>query len=57
VKHDQLCDAAKKAIDRVHGDTSVSLGMTLESLSDVRDHLDVLIDAVECDLARQADAD
>lgn len=43
--HDKLLEAAKKAVDSVYTDTSVSLVTTLASLHDLRDYLDILIDA------------
>jgi hypothetical protein len=52
-RHENLVRDAKKAIAAVHSDTSVSLSVTLADLKDLRDDLEVLIDAVESDVARQ----
>lgn len=49
-KHDELLDAAKLATDRLHSDTSVSLHETFDSLRDLRDHVEVLMDAVASNL-------
>lgn len=46
--HELLCDEARKAIDAVHGDTSVSQETTRESLSDLNDHIHVLIETLDC---------
>lgn len=54
-KHEKLCEAAKEAIDQVHGDTSVTRGQTLTSLKDVREHLDLLVFSLENDDADDAD--
>jgi hypothetical protein len=54
MNHITLLATAKTDIDSLHSDRSVPLRVTLESLSEVRDHLDVLIDAVECDLKADA---
>lgn len=50
--HNALIETAKEAIRRVNGDTSVPPATTLESLGDIRDELDVLIDAVRGDVRR-----
>jgi hypothetical protein len=50
-KHDDLCEDAKRAIDNVHNDISVPLDTTLESLRDLREHIDVLIDAVRVSIS------
>jgi len=44
--HDRLLEAAKKAADVLHSDTSVSAHETFDSLRDLRDHIEVLMDAV-----------
>lgn len=48
--HELLCSDAANAISKVHGDTDVTLEETLSSLTDLREHLDMLIDAVEHDI-------
>ena len=40
----------KKAIDRLFSDRSVSAEVTLENLKDLRDTIDIYIDAIETDL-------
>ena len=45
--HKDRLEAAKKAVDELHSDTSVSLEETEASLCDLREHIDVLIDAVK----------
>lgn len=45
-------DTAKKAIDEVHADTSVELLQTYEDLVDLRDHVQMLIEAVGEDMER-----
>jgi ArsR family metal-binding transcriptional regulator len=42
--------SAKKAIDTVHSDTSVSLEQTKDSLEELQEHLDILIEAVNEDI-------
>ena len=44
----RLLAEAKAAADRVHTDTSVSEKETLASLKDLRNHIDTLVEAVEC---------
>jgi hypothetical protein len=44
--HDVLLEAAEKAADLLHADTSVSLDETFRSLSCLRDHVEMLMDAV-----------
>jgi hypothetical protein len=51
-KHDDLLDAAKQAADRLHADTSVSLYDTFDLLRDLRDHVEVLMDAVASSMPR-----
>ncbi len=46
--HEQLLEDAKKAADKLFSDTSVALSETKASLRDLREHIDTLIDAVEC---------
>ncbi len=45
--HEDRLKAAKRAADELHSDTSVSLKETEASLCDLRDHIEVLIDAVQ----------
>ncbi len=49
----KLVQAAEEAINDVHVNTGVSLETTLSDLRGLRDHLDLLIDAVECDIHRK----
>jgi hypothetical protein len=46
-KHEELVKKAKDAIQRVFSDKTVDLETTRESLKDLRDELDVLIDAAK----------
>jgi uncharacterized protein YcbX len=46
-KHEKLLEAAKRAVDALHADTSVALVVTLASLRDLRDHIDMMISALE----------
>jgi hypothetical protein len=48
--HERLCEAAKKAVDAVHQDTTVDVGITLMSLKGIREHVDILIESVCGDL-------
>ncbi len=41
---------AKRAIDKVHSDTSVSLEETQDRLSDVKEHVEMLLEAIAEDL-------
>jgi hypothetical protein len=50
-KHEQLLEAAKKAADLIFSDTSVKPIDTRASLVDLRDHTDMLVDAVETSMA------
>jgi len=43
---DRLLNEAKKAADRLHNDKAVSLEETYSSLRDLRDHVEMLMDAV-----------
>ena len=51
--HKRLVAAALKAIDAVHQDCSVPTHETLDSLKALRDHADVLCDAVSLDVQRE----
>lgn len=44
--HDALLEGAKKAADRLYSDKSVPLDETRQSLTDLREHIDMLLDAV-----------
>jgi len=46
VKHANLLDSAKRAADALHSDLSVALHDTFDSLRDLRDHVEMLMDAV-----------
>ena len=50
MSHEHLCERAKEAIQAVHGDSSVSIEQTLDSLQDLRGEIDTLIDCVETDI-------
>ena len=50
--HDQLVEAAKKSIDDVLSDTSVSMHDTLDSLRDLDEHIQVLVDSLRSDIKR-----
>ncbi len=53
--HAKLVERAKEAAQAVHGDTTVSQDQTIESLRELIDEIEVMISAVEQDIAR-ADA-
>ena len=46
VDHDELVEAAKQAINSVFGDTSVDRSQTKESLKDLKDEIDILLDTL-----------
>jgi hypothetical protein len=48
--HDQLFEDAEKAADKLFSDTSVALSETRASLCALREHVETLIDAVECSM-------
>lgn len=50
--HENLMAEAELAIDAVLGDTSVSREQTIESLEELRDHIEVAIQAVSADMER-----
>lgn len=52
-KHEQLCEDAKKAINAVFSDRSVSQRDTLHSLRDLRDDIGMLLDMLETDLRKE----
>lgn len=51
--HETLVEIAIEALNDVHSDTSVSLEQTLNSLEVLRDHIHMLITAIEEDLRNQ----
>ena len=53
--HQRKLDSAHDAIRGLHGDTSVSLEKTLESLEYLREGLDILIEAVREDIKMKGD--
>lgn len=52
-----LEDKARKAIDELFGDTSVSLETTLASLKELRAQLDLLIVCLKEDIKRELEID
>jgi hypothetical protein len=46
----ELVDNAKQVLDRIHANTRAKPKQVLADLKDVRDHVDLLIDAMECSL-------
>lgn len=48
--HIELVTNVITAIDKVHQDTSVEADVTRESLIEIRDHVELLIDVVQTDL-------
>lgn len=44
--HEELVEKAKDAINKVFGDQSVSRRETKESLKDLRDEIDILLDTL-----------
>ncbi len=45
-KHDELVEAAKQAINAVFGDRSVGRREARESLKDLKDEIDILLDTL-----------
>jgi hypothetical protein len=45
--HLEKVEDAKRAIDKVHSDTSVDKDVTEDSLKEIRDHVDILIESLE----------
>ena len=43
---DLMFERAKRAIDSVHGDTSVPISKTIKNLEALRDEIDILIDMI-----------
>jgi hypothetical protein len=48
-KHDALVEAARKAIDELFADTTVSRDRTRRDLIDLRDHIGITLDALPTD--------
>lgn len=46
LSHDELIERAKQAINRVFGDQSVSKETTRESLKDLQDEIDIMLDTL-----------
>lgn len=55
-RHEQLVDAAEKAITELFGDKSVSLDRTLEDLLDLENDINTMVDALRDDLKRSGAA-
>jgi hypothetical protein len=45
--HEELLETAKRAINAVFGDTSVSRGQTRESMKELRDEIDTMLEAMD----------
>ncbi len=45
-KHDELVETAKQAINKVFGDRSVSGKQTKESLKELRDEIEIILDTL-----------
>ncbi len=45
-----LVNDAKRAIDKVHSDTSVSLSETQDRLGDINEHIQMLLEAIAEDI-------
>jgi len=52
-KHDSLLQEAKKAVDKLHTDSSVDKETTLSSLEDLREHVETLIQSLELELEEE----
>lgn len=48
--NEELLEAAKKAINEYHGDTSVSQQTTMEGLEELRDDITAMIEAIKHDM-------
>jgi hypothetical protein len=53
--HERLHAEAIKAADRLHSDTSVSLHETWHSLVDLRNHVEMLMDAITNSMPKDED--
>ena len=47
MNHEELKQAAKDAISKLYGDTSVSQRTTYDDLLEIQDDIDVMLDAME----------
>lgn len=45
--HEELCEKAKAAITRVFSDSDVDRATTKESLKDLRDEIDTMLDTLD----------
>lgn len=52
MKQSRVVQSAKKAIDDVFSDTTVPAEETLDRLMDIKDEIDMKIDAIESDLKK-----
>ena len=50
MSHEHLYEKAKTAIQAIHGDNSVSLEQTLDSLEELSGEIETLINVVETDI-------
>ncbi len=48
--YSRLVEDAKAACDKIHQSTAPPPKQVLEQLKDVKDHIELLIDAMECSL-------
>lgn len=48
--HDDLVNAAKRAIERLFSDTSVDKEETRRSLEDLQGYIDILVESLESDM-------
>ncbi len=55
--HKKLLEEAKMAATRLFSDRSVSIAETRDSLRDLREHIDVMIDALESSVEDGGDKD
>lgn len=46
MKHEKLCEAALEAVTKVFSDNSVGRSTTRESLKNLRDEIDILLDTL-----------
>lgn len=51
--HMQLIETALEAVEKINSDTSVSQQNTILSLKQIRDEIDLMIDAIEGDIRQQ----
>lgn len=55
MSHEALVEKAIEAIKEVFGDTSVSKRETISSLKSLIDEIEIMVDALENDLMREAE--